>query len=89
MLWLQRLFFRTCALVRRCIDREIIESDLAQGIYELVSTTEKQTVRGHVPYARKSIVKLDEKWSWTVLSEKPFASRFSVIADGLTNKVVR
>ena len=88
IMWFVRLFVRTGALINRTLDQQIVESDLAVGNYEVVSTKKGQFIRNHRLYEHKTIVKRGEKKSWVVLSEKSLLPRFSVVKDGLTNKVL-
>ena len=90
IMWFARLCNRTGAFANRLIQKMIVESDLPVGKYQVVSSkTINQVIRNHSPYSRLSIVKRGERKSWLVLSDSRLSDTFSVIKDGLTNKVVR
>ena len=86
ILWCARLHCRIGALIRRCIDKEVVAGDLPQGIYECGASERRQAVKNNHPYAIRTIVRCGDK-SWVVISEKDLPSRFAVVKDGPTNRV--
>ena len=85
---MKRLFARIGAATRRLIDRQIIESDLAVGNYEVVVAERGgQYIKDHEVFNCRSEVQKGLN-SWIVLSKKPLPIRFSVVRDGIINKVV-
>ena len=85
---ISRMLGQICSLVRRCAQDEIVESDLALGVYEVIFEQRAVTHREYTVYDHRTKVQKGGK-ILTVLSQQPLPARFSVVADGFCNKVVR
>ena len=88
IMWFIRICCRTIAMLKRWIFTEIEEGDLRQGTYEVAVAERKEIHLGWRVFDHRTRVTNGNK-SWIVLSGSALPARFSVIADGTTNKILR